>query len=340
MEKRSVTVISGFLGAGKTSIIRHWLQTSPEPFALLINEFGACDVDGEILRSSQKTNGRDAYPIITLDNGCLCCTVAQDFLPAMATLAGMAHAPHHIVIETSGLSLPQPLIDAFYWEAIRSRFVMNGFITVIDAPAYQRGSFADNPQQVEEQRNAIGSRHATPIETLMQDQCDAADMVLINKADLLTMQEYTPLEAMVRERLGRDLPIIRCCHARCPWHVALGERHAMRTQHTISPKDAHAHGDHHDHDHDAFRSIVCSLPVMASEDQALTHARDVLCRSDVYRVKGFMAVEAKARRLVVQGVGDRLEHYYDRPWREDEDRLSSLVVIGGRSLSESLCGGG
>ncbi len=143
-----VTVITGFLGAGKTSLIRHLLETANgRRLALIINEFGDLGVDGEILKGCGiESCGED--DIVELANGCLCCTVADDFVPAIEALIERPQPPDHIVIETSGLALPKPLVRAFNWPEIRTRVTVDGVIAVIDALAVSEGRFADDPEAV------------------------------------------------------------------------------------------------------------------------------------------------------------------------------------------------
>src|ERR1700691_2690675 len=152
MAKIPVTIVTGFLGSGKTTLIRHVLENAgSRRLALIINEFGDVGVDGAIL----KTCGIDSCPdeaIIELANGCLCCTVADDFIPAMEALLARSPQPDHIIIETSGLALPKPLVKAFDWPEIRTRLTVDGVIAVVDGAAVAEGRFADDPAKVAEQR--------------------------------------------------------------------------------------------------------------------------------------------------------------------------------------------
>src|SRR5690349_10186697 len=118
-EKISATVITGFLGAGKTTLIRNMLENARgRRIALVINEFGDVGIDGEILKGCGVEACKDE-DIIELSNGCICCTVADDFVPTMKKLLDRPEPPQHIVIETSGLALPQPLVRAFNWPEIK-----------------------------------------------------------------------------------------------------------------------------------------------------------------------------------------------------------------------------
>src|SRR6185295_12950417 len=143
-EKIRATIITGFLGAGKTTLIRHVLANAGgRRIALIVNEFGDVGIDGDILRSCGLGSCTDE-DIIELANGCICCTVADDFIPTMSKLLARAEPPEHIVIETSGLALPQPLVRAFNWPEISTRVSVDGVITVVDALALANGRFADD----------------------------------------------------------------------------------------------------------------------------------------------------------------------------------------------------
>ena len=136
------TIVTGFLGAGKTTLIRHVLaHANGRRLAVIVNEFGDVGIDGEILKGC----GDEACPqenIVELANGCLCCTVADDFVPALDTILARKPAVEHIVIETSGLALPKPLVQAFHWPAIKSRVTVDGVVAVVDGAALAEGRLA------------------------------------------------------------------------------------------------------------------------------------------------------------------------------------------------------
>ena len=133
------TVVTGFLGAGKTTMIRHILENAGgRRLALIVNEFGDVGIDGEILKGC----GVEACPeenIIELANGCLCCTVADDFVPALDLILAREPKVDHIIIETSGLALPKPLVQAFQWPSVKSRVTVDGVVAVVDGPALAAG---------------------------------------------------------------------------------------------------------------------------------------------------------------------------------------------------------
>ncbi|MBF0563202.1 MAG: cobalamin biosynthesis protein CobW [Alphaproteobacteria bacterium] len=321
--KIPVTVITGFLGAGKTTLVRHLLENNHgRRIALIINEFGDIGVDRELLRGCGTAGCQDG-DIIELANGCLCCTVADEFMPVMEQLAGRAVPPDHIIIETSGLALPKPLVKAFHWPEIRSRVTVDGVVAVIDATAVESGRF-------EEATATAGPDHDNPLEEVFTDQLLCADMVLLNKADLLDETALTRVAAGLTQRLRAGVKIIVTQHGRIDPDVLLGQ--GMAAEDDVAARPSHHDAENGEHDHDDFESFALTLPVIG--DPAVLEVRMVEAarRHDILRIKGFLDIPGKAMRHVVQGVGTRFHRYYDRLWSADEHRRSELVVIGLKGL--------
>ena len=329
-EKIPATVITGFLGAGKTTMIRSMLHNANgRRIALIINEFGDLGVDGEVLKGcGVETCTED--DIVELTNGCICCTVADDFVPTMTALLERDVRPDHIVIETSGLALPQPLVAAFNWPDIKTQVTVDGVVTVIDAAAVAEGRFASDHDALDAQRRADETLdHESPLEELFEDQIRAADMVVLNKADLVDDHALDAVRMNVAGQVERPLKVIHASHGNLPVEVLLGLRSATEDQ--IAMRKSHHelhHADGHAHDHDDFDSFVVEAEAVRDPDGFVAGLRRVIADHDVLRVKGFCAVPGKPMRLVVQAVGQRIETYFDRPWAADETPSTRLVVIG------------
>ena len=324
--KIPATVITGFLGAGKTSLIRHLIEHSGgRRIGLLINEFGDLGVDRQILAGCG-IEGCEEDNVIELANGCICCTVADDFLPAMRTMLARDPAPQHIVIETSGLALPKPLVKAFAWPEVRRRVTVDGVLVVADAEAVLAGRFAPDPAGAQAQRAADPSiDHEGPLEELFEEQLGCADMVLVNKADRVGVDDLAAIEAQIRPHLRPSVRFLWTSHGKVDPGVALGL--GVAAEDDLDSRPSH-HENGEDHDHDEFDSFVIELPETSSPDAVEGRVRAAIEKFDILRVKGFMAVAGKPLRQVMQGVGQRFERYFDRPWREGEPRRGSLVVIG------------
>ena len=331
-QKIPATVITGFLGAGKTSIIRHLLENAGgRRIALIINEFGDVGIDGEILKGCGIENCEDE-DIVELANGCICCTVADDFVPTMEALLGRENRPDQIVIETSGLAMPKPLVKAFNWPDIRTQVTVDAVVTVVDGPAVADGLFASDPQAVQAQREDDDAlEHDSPLEELFEEQLGCADMVVINKSDLLDGGTLDAVTTEVTGQLRPAVKVVTAAHGAVDPKVLLGLGAAAED-------DLDARPSHHDgvddHDHDDFDTFSLVVTDSLSADELLGRLRAAIVDHDVLRVKGFAHIPDRDMRLLIQAVGTRIQHYYDRDWREGEDRCTRLVVIGRKGLDE------
>jgi len=324
LTKLPVTVITGFLGSGKTTLIRHLMQNpGGRRLAVIVNEFGDVGVDGEILKSCAIPDC-PAESIVELANGCICCTVADDFIPTVEALMALEPRPEHILIETSGLALPKPLLKAFDWPAIRSRITVDGVIALADAEAVAAGRFAPDVAAVEAQRTADeGLDHETPLSEVFEDQIACADIVLLTKADLAGPEGVAAARKAIEAEMPRPLPILECVDGGIDARVILGLEAAAESD--LDARPSH-HDGADDHEHDDFASIVVDLPEI-TEVYALEEAIQKLAREHrILRVKGHVAVAGKPMRLLVQAVGARVRVQYDRPW-EEAPRHGRLVVI-------------
>lgn len=325
LSKIPVTVITGFLGAGKTTLIRHLMTNNQgKRLAVLVNEFGTAGVDGDILKTCADDNC-PAENIVELANGCICCTVADDFIPTIEALMALPETPDHILIETSGLALPKPLLKAFDWPAIRSRITVDGVIALADAEAVAAGRFASDVDAVQAQREADDSLdHDTPLGEVFEDQISCADIVLLSKADLAGEDGLAKARAVIEAEMPRPVSILPMTEGVIDPRVVLGLEAAAEDD--LDARPSH-HDGADDHEHDDFDSVVIELDevedVKALEAAVLRLARE----QNALRVKGYIAVKGKPMRLLVQAVGERLRTQFDRPWG-DLPRRSQLVVIG------------
>ncbi len=324
LTKTPVTVITGFLGAGKTTLIRHlMLNPQGKRLAVLVNEFGTMGVDGEILKSCADANC-PAENILELSNGCICCTVADDFIPTLERLMAMPQKPDHILIETSGLALPKPLLKAFDWPAIRSRITVDGVIALADAEAVAAGRFAPDEAAVQAQRQADDSLdHETPLSEVFEDQIACADIVLLSKADLAGEAGLAAARAVIEAEAPRKLPILPLTDGVIDPRVILGLNAAAEDD--LDARPSH-HDGTDDHEHDDFASVVIDLPEIADPADLAARVARLAREQNILRVKGHVAVAGKPMRLLVQAVSERVRHQYDRPWG-DLPRASRLVVI-------------
>ncbi|GAB0115510.1 cobalamin biosynthesis protein CobW [Acidisoma sp. C75] len=326
------TIITGFLGAGKTTLVRHLLaHAGGRRIAVIVNEFGALGVDGRLLQGCG-FEGCDEDQIVELANGCLCCTVADEFLPAMEALLDRPQPPTHIVIETSGLALPKPLLKAFSWPGIRERVTVDGVIAVVDGPAVAAGRFADDPAEVARQMAADPSLdHDNPLAEVYEDQLGAADLVLLNKADLLPEGAIAEVAAQIAASLPRAVRVLPSREGRIDPAILLGL--AASAEEDLASRPSH-HDGMDDHEHDDWESFAVPLPAQAAPEPLIARLQQVAAAHDVLRMKGFVAIEGKPLRLLVQGVGHRFRCEYDRAWKPGE-AAGGIVVIGRRGLDRA-----
>ncbi len=333
LQKIPATIVTGFLGAGKTTLIRKLIENAGKRrIALVINEFGDVGVDGEILKSCGVESCR-AEDIVELANGCLCCTVADDFLPAIEALLKRADRLDHIVIETSGLALPKPLLKAFDWPQVRARLTVDGVIAVIDGAAVAEGRFVDDAEKLANERAADPSvDHDNPLEEVYEDQLLCADLVVLNKTDLMSGEEVARVTAEIAEATGGRVKVIATRDGVIDANIALGLEAGAEDDIVSRPS-------HHDleeaHDHDDFDSFVLDIPPLDDPTDFVTLLGEVAGRHDVLRMKGFLDITGKPMRLLVQGVGARFRQQYDRAWAREEARRGRLVVIGRKGLDRA-----
>ena len=350
------TVITGFLGAGKTTLIRNLIENANgQRLALIVNEFGDVGVDGEVL-SSCNIPCCSADDIIELANGCICCTVADDFLPSIQTLLAQTPPPDHIVIETSGLALPQPLVQAFNWPDIRSRVMLDGVVTVVDGAALAAGDVVADHDALDAQRLADPELdHDTPVEHLFEDQVSAANLLVVSKGDLIDEAAKTRVSAQLKSLTNDQTPVLMTNGKGAPLAAIFGlgledeafarsqdfhHHHHHDDDHDDDHDHDHDHDHNHDHGHDDFISTVVTIPEvddhLAFVDRLKTQAK----AHGLLRAKGFIKVKGKALPLVVQAVGARVDHYFGGSL---ESNTGKLVLIGLKTinldaLSDALIG--
>ncbi|MEQ1409099.1 cobalamin biosynthesis protein CobW [Neorhizobium sp. Rsf11] len=327
------TVVTGFLGAGKTTLIRNLIaKLDGKRLAIIVNEFGDVGIDGEILKGC----GIESCPednVIELANGCICCTVADDFVPAIDQILSREPRVDHILIETSGLALPKPLVQAFQWPAVKARVTVDGVVAVVDGVALAEGRVADDHEALEAQRQADGSiDHDDPVEEVFEDQVACADMIVLTKSDLLDAAGIATARDRVAGYLPRAVKIVSAANGAIDPAVLIGL--GLAVEDDIENRKTH-HDDELDHDHDDFDSFVVDLPAVSDADELAARISATAEAENVLRIKGFVEVANKPMRLQVQAVGSRVNHYFDRAWAPGEARISRLVVIGEKGIDRA-----
>ena len=342
-----VTVITGFLGAGKTTLLRHLLTTSGQRLAVMVNEFGTVGLDGDLIRScgfcpEEEVDAR----LVELNNGCLCCTVQDDFLPTMETLLQRSDQLDGIVVETSGLALPRPLLQALEWPEIRKRVHVNGVVTVVDGEALSAGSPVGDPDALERQREDDPNLdHLTAIDELFENQLASADLVLISRGDRLEPNQLKAVQQDLATRLRAGAETLAISRGVVDPALVLGidakseakaeahdhEHDHEHHGHSHDHRDGDGH-DHHDHSHVEALSGQVRCEGSVSRRQLEQLLPDFVRRHGVIRLKGRVWLEGKSLPLQIQMVGPRLDSWFeaapDQAWQPAGGRGLELVVIG------------
>jgi len=332
-DKVPCTVVTGFLGAGKTTLIRNLIEKlDGKRLAIIVNEFGDVGIDGEVLKGCGIENCPDDN-IIELANGCICCTVADDFVPAIDQILAREPRVDHILIETSGLALPKPLVQAFQWPAVKARVTVDGVVAVVDGVALAEGRVADDHDALEAQRQTDSSiDHDDPVEEVFEDQVACADMIVLTKTDLLDQASLAAAKGRVQAHLPRAVKIVPAANGAVDPGVLIGL--GLAVEDDIENRKTH-HDDELDHDHDDFDSFVIDLAAVTDPEALAARISATAEAENVLRIKGFVDVANKPMRLQVQAVGSRVNHYFDRAWAPGETRQSRLVVIGEKGIDRA-----
>ena len=329
-QRLPVTVVTGFLGAGKSTLLRRLLLESGLRLAVLVNEFGEVGIDGDLIRScgfcpEEELEGR----VVELANGCLCCTVQDEFLPTMQTLLQRADQLDGIVVETSGLALPLPLVQAFGWPEIRTRTRVSGVVTVVDGEALAAGSVVGDPAALEAQRLADPSLdHLSAIDELFVDQLEAADLVLLSRADRLSPEQVEQLSQQLRAQARPGVSVVPMQRGEVPAALLLGLERPEAGLDTAAHHDDHAHAghdshdhdhddhnhhdhDHHDHTHVEMQSAVVQFDGVIDRPRLESLLQEQIQAQGLLRLKGRAWLAGKSHPLQIQAVGPRLECWFD-----------------------------
>jgi len=350
--KIPATVVTGFLGSGKTTLLSNIIkQANGKRIAVIVNEFGELDIDADLLRScpvagcdeknTLETNSeiqQEDTGVYELANGCICCTVEEEFLPVMKQLLERKDTIDHILIETSGLALPKPLVQAFNWPEVKQYCTVDAVITVLDGPAVADGRMANSPEEIQAMRQTDENLdHDPSLQELLEDQLGSADLVVISKADLLDAQQLSQVDDIVRQQVKKEIKTLQIANGEIASELIMGLDSATedKIESIHSHHDHHhEHGHDHHHAHDHFNSVSLEFGEIDS-NKALEIINTLIAENTIYRVKGFLALPNKPMRQILQGVGTRIDRHFDRMWRDGEARMSRLVLIG-KELDENL----
>ena len=357
--KIPVTIVTGFLGSGKTTLICGLLKKNPDRrLAILVNEFGEVSVDGALLRTAGEGCGAEIHD---LPNGCICCTIKDDFLPVMKQLQSRKREIEHVLIETSGLALPTPVMLALAWPEIRNDFHLDSVLAVVDTPQLLSGNL-ECGKPIPGAASAETPDHATSVDAILNQQLENADVVVLNKIDTLDDESLIKAEELVRLKAAKVRFLELAYHAELDTRLCMGlnlhdketiqvaheHHHHGPVENLPSELDrpllnqsqfdghqhtglvAHEHGEHtheHFHEHDTgWQSFVLRTDQAQDADELKSAIREVTLQQPILRAKGFASVAGKEPRLVVQAVRNRVQTYFER--ESPNVGESNIVFIG------------
>ncbi|MEZ5784254.1 MAG: cobalamin biosynthesis protein CobW [Rhizobiaceae bacterium] len=333
LQRIPCSVIAGFLDAGKTTLVRNLLQESKgKQFSIIVNEFCDDGIDREILRKYGVENCTDE-DIVELVNDCICCTVSDDFVSSLDKIPVLKPCVDHILIETSGLALPRPLVQTFQWPGVKNRVTVDGVVTEIDGPALVAGEVTAD-REVLEQQCAVDSSidQEYPVEEVFENQVACADLIVLSKSDLLSDVERRTVEARVAGYLSRAVKIVVLANGNIDPGVPLGL--GLAVDDDIDARKTH-HDDEPDHEHDDLDSFDVDLPVVNDPVAFVWRIAAAAEAANVLLLKGFVRVEGKLMRLLVRAVGSRVTQHYNRAWTADEPSTPRLTVIGLKGIDRA-----
>ncbi len=342
MNKRlPVTIITGFLGAGKTTLLRHLLQSSNQRLAVMVNEFGSVGLDGDLIRSCGFCDDDDDIDnrIVELNNGCLCCTVQDDFLPTIERLLLRSDSLDGILIETSGLALPKPLLQAIHWPEIRSRVFVNGVVTLVDAQALSLGSPVGDTKALEKQREEDESLdHLTSIEDLFDDQLSCADIVLLSRSDLIDEEIIFSLKKNILKKIREGTSVLPISKGQIDPSLILG----LRNEDSLDDKSfSNSSSLEHDHKHLELVSSSIRLEINFDQGLLLEDLKNIVTTFQVLRLKGRLWFPGKDLPLQVQMVGPRVSTWFERAplnsWRPLKGGVELVVLSLKDGAKEEIC---
>ncbi|MBW4529034.1 MAG: GTP-binding protein [Phormidium tanganyikae FI6-MK23] len=301
-----VTIITGYLGSGKTTLLNHILHYDHgRKVAVIVNEFGDVGIDSQLVVNADEE-------ILEMNNGCICCTVRGDLIRIVGSLIEKREKFDHLVIETTGLADPAPVIQSFFVDEImRSKTELDAVVTIVDA------------KHIWEHWDSSEA----------QEQIAFADVILLNKIDLVSVQQIEELENRIRA-INAFAKVHRTHNCDLTIDAVLGVK-AFDLKNALSIDSEFLSESAHDHDETVF-SISIVEPGIVDSDKLTTWLNQLVQTQgqNLFRMKGILNVDDEDRRFVLQGIHMLLEGRPGRPWRLDEPRRNELVFIG-RELPEA-----
>ena len=301
-----VIVVSGFLGSGKTTFLKYLIENTNKKFGLLINEFGDIGIDGDLLKNCNSCNEESYDAIIELNNGCLCCTVQDDFVPSIQTLLKTNIDLDAIIIETSGLALPIPLLKALSWPEIRTSIYLDLVVVTVNGESMINGSPINDLFLINTQyKDTKKIDHFSSIEELFKEQLEVSDIVIVSRSDLISEKQFNLIKKDLQRKVKPNIPIIQSFN---------GETNLGFIFDSSIKKNNHRESitDEHDHSHAMIFSDFIQTDYFLEKDQFEFEMSQILENLNILRIKGRVWVPQKTLPLQVQIVGRKINTWYEK----------------------------
>jgi len=307
MPKRiPVIVVSGFLGSGKTTFLRYLLEKSNKKLGLLINEFGDIGIDGDLLKNCSSCHEDSYKSIIELNNGCLCCTVQDDFIPSIQSLLKTNKDLDAIIIETSGLALPIPLLKALNWPEIRTSIYLDFVICTVNGESMMNGSPINNLYSIKSQYQDIKKiDHFSSIEELFKEQLEVSDIVLISRSDIISEKQFNFIKRDLERKVRHNVPIIKSFNGETNLGFIL-DPNIKKNNYQEFIKDEHVHS------HAKIFSDFIKTSYFLEKNEFEYEMSQILSEINILRIKGRVWTPKKKLPLQVQIVGRKINTWYEK----------------------------
>ncbi len=324
-KKIPVIVVSGFLGSGKTTFLRYLLKESNKKFGLIINEFGDVGIDGDLIKSCDKCDESEDDCVIELNNGCLCCTVQDDFVPSIKALFEFNPPIESIIIETSGLALPIPLIQALNWPEIRSSIYLDVVVGIVNGESMLNGSPINDLNKITKQYSETDKiDHNATIDELFEEQLEVSDIVLVSRSDILNDDQFDVVKHKIQGSLNSSVPVLKSKNGKIDLNYLFDFNFKKENY-----KEFLTEG--HDHNHVELVSDSIKLNYFLEKNDFEKEMSKILDELNILRIKGRIWIPNKSLPLQIQIVGKKINTWFeeapDNCWRPNDNAGLELVII-------------
>ncbi len=324
-KKIPVIVVSGFLGSGKTTFLRYLLKQSNKKFGLIINEFGDVGIDGDLIKSCDRCDETEEECVIELNNGCICCSVQDDFVPSIKALLEFNPTIESIIIETSGLALPIPLIQALNWPEIRSSIYLDVVVCIVNGESMINGLPINDLNKITKQYNDIDRiDHNVPIEELFEEQLEVSDIVLVSRSDILNDDQFDFVKNKIKASLNSSAPVLKSKNGKIDLNYLFDFKFKKDTYKEFLTEE-------HDHNHIELVSDSIKLNYFLEKNDFENEMPKILDELNILRIKGRIWIPNKSLPLQIQIVGKKINTWFEEApkncWRPKDNAGLELVII-------------